>query len=267
MSMQTATIAALGSLRASRRADACSNTRILGPACLGNPSGARRTRETHMPHTIALIGGTGPEGRGLATRFALAGHRVIIGSRDAERGVAAGTELAATLGRTNVEGAGNDTAAAEADIIVVVVPYSAHRATLEGLRAQIAGKILVDAVVPMVFDRGPRPVDVPAGSATEEAAEILKDDNVRVIGAFHNLSAEVLLEPDVPLNADVLVTGADAEAKQVVMALAGEIAGVRGVDAGPLRFSRFVEDITILLVGINGRYKAHAGVHIAGLDH
>ena len=219
-----------------------------------------------MPHTIALIGGTGPEGRGLATRFALAGHRVIIGSRDAERGLTASRELAATLGRANIEGGGNDAAAAQADIVVVVVPYAAHRATLEGLRAHLAGKIVVDAVVPMVFDRGPRPVDVPAGSATEEAAEILKDGGARVIGAFHNLSAEVLLDPAARVDADVLVTGADVEAKQAVMALAGEIAGVRGVDAGPLRFSRFVEGITILLVGINGRYKAHAGVRIAGLE-
>ncbi|MFA7249010.1 MAG: NADPH-dependent F420 reductase [Dehalococcoidia bacterium] len=220
-----------------------------------------------MPHTIALIGGTGPEGRGLATRFALAGHRVIIGSRDPERGLTAGRELAASLGRDHIEGGGNDTAAAQADIVVVVVPYAAHRATLEGLREHLAGKIVVDAVVPMVFDRGPRPVDVAAGSATEEAAEILKDTGARVLGAFHNLSAEVLLDPAATVDADVLVTGADAEAKQTVMALAGEFAGVRGLDAGPLRFSRFVEGITILLVGINGRYKAHAGVQIAGLDH
>ena len=220
-----------------------------------------------MAHTIALIGGTGPEGRSLATRFALAGHTVIIGSRDAERGVTAGRELAEALGRDNVRGAGNEEAAAAANIVVVVVPYSAHRPTLEGLREQLAGKIVVDAVVPVVFDRGPRPVDVAAGSATEEAAEILKDTGALVIGAFHNLSAEVLLEPEVSVDADVLVTGDAADAKQTVMALAGEIAGVRGVDAGPLRFSRFVEGITILLIGINGRYKVHSGVHVSGLDH
>ena len=222
--------------------------------------------DANGPHTIALIGGTGPEGRGLATRFAQAGHRVILGSRDAERGVAAGAELAAALGRTNIEGAGNEEAAAAADVVVIVVPYAAHRATLEGLREQLAGKIVVDAVVPMVFDRGPRPVQVEAGSATEEAAAILKDGGARVVGAFHNLSAEVLLDPEANVDADVLVTGADAEAKQTVIALANEIAGVRGVDAGPLRFSRFVESITILLVGINGRYKTHAGVRIAGLE-
>ena len=216
-----------------------------------------------MPHTIALVGGTGPEGRGLATRFALAGHRVSIGSRDAARGVEVARELAASLGRGDISGADNATAVADADLVVVVVPYSAHRATLEGLRDALAGKIVVDAVVPVMFDRGPRPVDVPAGSATEEAAEILGAS--RVIGAFHNLAAEVLLDPAASVDADVLVTGGDAEAKQAVMALANEIAGVTAVDAGPLRFSRFVEGITILLIGINGRYKAHTGVRIAGL--
>ena len=219
-----------------------------------------------MPHTIALIGGTGPEGRGLATRFALAGHRVILGSRDAARGEEAGRELASLLGRGNVDGGGNDAAAAEAEIVVLVVPYSAHRATLEGLKSTLAGKIVVDAVVPMVFDRGPRPVEVPAGSVAEEAAEIL-GDSAKVVGAFHNLSAEVLLEPEANVDADVLVTGADAEAKAAVIALANEIAGVRGIDAGSLRFSRFVEGITLLLVGINGRYKTHSGVRIAGIDH
>ncbi|MDO9443838.1 MAG: NADPH-dependent F420 reductase [Dehalococcoidia bacterium] len=224
-----------------------------------------------MPHTIALVGGTGPEGRGLATRFALAGHRVAIGSREAARGVDAARELAERLSghgvaAERVTGGDNAQAVADADIVVVVVPYAAHRATLEGLRTALDGRIVVDAVVPVVFDRGPRPVDVPAGSATEEAAEILPAS--RVIGAFHNLAAEVLLDPDASVDADVLVTGGDAEAKQTVMALAGEIAGVTAVDAGPLRFSRFVEGLTILLIGINGRYKAHTGVRIAGLsDH
>ncbi len=217
-----------------------------------------------MPATIALVGGTGPEGRGLATRFALAGHRVLIGSREAARGVEAAQALATALGRP-VEGADNATAVAEAEIVVIVVPYAAHRATLEGLRDALAGKIVVDAVVPVVFDRGPRPVAVEAGSATEEAAAILPES--RVVGAFHNLPAEVLLDPSQPVDADVLVTGGDAEAKQAVMALAEAIEGVRAVDAGPLRFSRFVEGLTVLLIGINGRYKAHTGVRIAGLDH
>lgn len=219
-----------------------------------------------MTHTIALVGGTGPEGRGLATRFALAGHTVVIGSRDVARGEAGAAEVLAGLGTRHhgkVSGADNAAAVSGADLVVIVVPYTAHRPTLEGLRAALSGKIVVDAVVPVVFDRGPRPVEVVDGSATEEAAAILPDS--RVVGAFHNLAAEVLLDPDAVVDADVLVTGADTEAKQAVMALASEITGVHAVDAGPLRFSRFVEQITILLIGINGRYKAHTGIRIAGL--
>ena len=146
---------------------------------------------------------------------------------------------------------------------MITVPYDGHRATLESLRAVLAGKIVVDAAVPMLFDRGPRPIEVEEGSATEEAAAVLPES--RVIGAFHNLSAEVLLDPQASVDADVLVTGNDAEAKSAVRALAEQIEGVRAVDAGPLRFSRFVENLTVLLIGINGRYRAHTGVRIAGL--
>ena len=222
-----------------------------------------------MPHRIALVGGTGPEGRGLATRFAIAGHQVTIGSRDAARGVEVAAALAADLERsapaaTRIDGADNGAAVAGADLVVVVVPYAAHRPTLEGLREALAGKIVVDAVVPVRFERGPRPIEVAAGSATEEAAELLPDS--RIIGAFHNLAADVLLDPALDVDADVLVTGGDAEAKQIVMALANEIAGVRAIDAGPLRFSRFVEGITTLLIGINGRYKSHSSIRIAGLS-
>jgi 8-hydroxy-5-deazaflavin:NADPH oxidoreductase len=149
-------------------------------------------------------------------------------------------------------------------VVIIVVPYTAHRPTLEGLRDALAGKIVVDAVVPVMFDRGPRPIEVEAGSATEEAAEILPESTV--IGAFHNLPAEVLLDPEAVLDSDVLVTGANGDAKQAVMALAEEIAGCRAVDAGPLRFSRFVEGLTTLIIGINGRYKAHGAVRITGLD-
>lgn len=218
-----------------------------------------------MTHTIALVGGTGPEGRGLATRFALAGHRVIIGSREAERAVAAAIAVAdripdhgdALSGTTNAE------AVAAAEIVVITVPYDGHVSTIESLRDALAGKIVIDAVVPMRFERGPRPIDVAAGSATEEAASLLPDS--RVVGAFHNLTAQGLLDPTTPIDADVLVTGDDADAKRLVCALAEQIDGVRAVDAGPLRFSRFVEQITLLLVGINGRYDAHTGVRIAGL--
>jgi NADPH-dependent F420 reductase len=219
-----------------------------------------------VSETIAIIGGTGPEGRGLATRLAMAGHAIVLGSRDAERGAAIAAELAESLGGRVAAGAlrgtGNAEACAEATLAIVTVPYAAHAATLELLRAPLAGKLVIDAAVPVRFERGPRPVEVEAGSATEEAAALLPDSTV--VGAFHNLDAESLLDPDARVDADVLVTGG-AEGKQRASALAEQIEGVRAVDAGPLRFSRFVEGLTILLIGLNGRHKAHTGVRIAGL--
>ncbi len=222
-----------------------------------------------MVHRIALIGGTGPEGRGLATRLALAGHEVTIGSRGRERGHEVAAQLAEELrtrapAATHISGTDNSAAASAADLAIVVVPYSAHEATLTDLRTELRGMIVVDAVVPVRFERGPRPVEVAAGSATEEAALLLPES--QVVGAFHNLSAEVLLEPDRSVDADVLVTGGNPEAKRIVMDLAAEIRGVNAVDAGPLRFSRFVEGVTILLIGINGRYRVHSGIQIAGLS-
>jgi NADPH-dependent F420 reductase len=221
-----------------------------------------------MTHRIALIGGTGPEGRGLAARFAMAGHEVILGSRDAQRAQDIATDLAAVLSAAGhagatVSGATNAEACAACDIAIVVVPYEGHRATLEGLAEALAGKIVVDAVVPVRFERGPRPIEVVEGSATEQAAALLPASTV--VGAFHNLGAEALLHLDEPVDVDVLVTGGNAEAKALVSVLAEEIEGVRAVDGGPLRFSRFVEGLTVLLIGINGRYKAHTGVRIQGL--
>ena len=231
---------------------------------LGTP---RRKATNHMTESIAIIGGTGPEGRGLASRFALSGLRVMIGSRDAERGASVAAEVAATLagreGAVAVEGASNADAAATCDIAVVTVPFEGHRATLETLAEPLADKIVVDAVVPVRFERGPRPVDVAEGSATEQAAAVLPGS--RVVGAFHNLAAESLLDLDAPVHADVLVTGGDEGAKQVVFALAERIEGVRAVDAGPLRYSRFVEGLTVLLIGVNMRHRARTHVRIEGL--
>ena len=220
-----------------------------------------------MHETIAIIGGTGPEGRGLASRLALAGHRVVIGSRDAARGASVAAEVAASLaGRGDagrVEGDSNAGAAAAGEIAVVTVPFEGHRATLEALAGPLAGKIVVDAVVPVRFERGPRPVEVAEGSATEQAASLLPGS--RVVGAFHNLAAESLLDLDAPVRADVLVTGGDADAKRAVSALAERIEGVRAVDAGPLRYSRFVEGLTVLLIGVNMRHRARTHVRIEGL--
>jgi NADPH-dependent F420 reductase len=218
-------------------------------------------------HRIALVGGTGPEGRGLATRFALAGHAVLIGSRDADRASEAALAVATRLQAAGhadlaISGATNEDAIADADLVVLTVPYEAQRATLESLAEALAGKTVVDTVVPVRFERGPRPVDVPEGSAAEQAAALLP--NSHVIAAFHTIDAATLLEPATELSQDVLVAGDNAEAKALVRALVEEI-GARSVDAGPLRFSRFVEGLTVLLIGINGRYKAHTGVRIEGL--
>ncbi len=218
-----------------------------------------------MTHTIALVGGTGPEGRGLATRFALAGHRVIVGSRRAGRGQAAAITVAGSIPRQRgaLSGTTNAEAVAAAEIVLIVVPYEGHASTLESLRDALAGKIVVDTVVPVRFDCGPQALDVVAGSATEEAAKLLPDS--RVVGAFHTLSAELLLDPSIAVDGDVLVTGDDTEAKRVVCALAEQIEGVQAVDAGALRLSRLVEQITPLLININGRYGAQTGIHITGL--
>jgi NADPH-dependent F420 reductase len=220
-----------------------------------------------MPYTVAVVGGTGEEGRGLAVRLAIAGHPVVIGSRDAARASAAAYETAALVAAAgegaSITGATNADAVAAAELVIITVPFEAHHDTLTVLAPALAGKTVVDAVVPMRFERGPRPVDVEEGSAAEQAAAILA--GLPVCGAFHNVAAASLLDLTHTLDDNVLVTGDDAEAKTRVRALVDEIAGLRSVDAGPLRFSRFVEGLTILLVGINGRYKAHAGVRIAGL--
>ena len=225
------------------------------------------TNDTNK-YSIALVGGTGPEGKGLATRFSIAGHTVTIGSRDPARGVEIAEELNSkleTLGQNfiPVQGDSNEHAVTNSAIVIVTVPYSGHRATLESLSHLLDGKIVIDTVVPVYFEKGPRPVEVSEGSATEEAAAILQNSNV--IGAFHNLSAEVLMEPALSLDSDVLVTGG-GDAKQVAIELVRDINGARPVDAGPLRYSRFVEGITILLIGINSRYKSHSGIVISGLE-
>lgn len=220
-----------------------------------------------MPQMVALIGGTGAEGRGLALRFAAAGHEVVLGSRDGARAAEAAAELTATLSAAGiaaaVRGAENVEAAAQASLVVIVVPYEAHRPTLEALASALAGKVVVDAVVPMRFERGPRPVEVAEGSATEQAAALLPASTV--VGAFHNVAAAALADLGETLHQDVLITADDADAKAAVSALVASVPGLRAVDAGPLRYARFVEGITLLLVGINIRYKAHAGVRIDGL--
>jgi NADPH-dependent F420 reductase len=208
---------------------------------------------------IGILGGTGAEGRGLARRFALAGHSVIIGSRSQERADAAASGLGAELG---VRGMGNAAAARAADIVIVAVPWEGHGEVLASLAAELSGKIVVDCVNPIGFDNhGAFALPVAEGSAAEQAAALLPGS--RVVGAFHHVSSVPLLDPDVTeVDMDVLVLGDDRAATDLVQALAARIPGMRGVYAGRLRNCGQVEALTANLVAINRRYKAHAGVRI-----
>ena len=209
--------------------------------------------------SVGILGGTGDQGRGLARRLALAGHRVILGSRDASRAV----DAAATVGTPpQVTGQSNEGAAAAADIVIAAVPYAGHASLLRQLAGPLDGKILVDCVNPIGFDeRGAYPLAVPEGSAAQQAAAVLPGS--RVVGAFHHVSAVLLLDPGVAeLDLDVLVLGDDREATDLVQALAGRIPGIRGVYAGRLRNCGQVEALTANLVSVNRRYKAHAGLRI-----
>ncbi|MEE2040327.1 NADPH-dependent F420 reductase [Nocardiopsis sp. CT-R113] len=216
--------------------------------------------------TIAVLGGTGDQGRGLARRFALAGHTVLIGSRSAERAEKAARELTeGESARLDVRGLDNTAAAAEGDIVIVAVPWDGHRELLEGLVGPLAGKIVVDCVNPLGFDgKGPFALDVPEGSAAQQAALILTGSTVTA--AFHHVSAVVLLDPSVDEVAlDVLVLGEDRAATDAVRALAERIPGVRGVFGGRLRNAHQVEALTANLIAVNRRYKTHAGVRVTGI--
>lgn len=220
---------------------------------------SQQTAERAARLVVGVLGGTGDQGRGLARRLAMAGNRIIIGSRDPGRARAA----AATVGTApQVTGAANEDAARAADIVVAAVPWEGHRDLLARLAAALRGKIVIDCVNPLGFDeRGPYPLSVPEGSAAQQAAAVLPGSTV--VGAFHHVSAVVLLDPEVSeLDLDVLVLGDDRQATDLVQALAARIAGVRGVYAGRLRNCGQVEALTANLVAINRRYKAHAGLRI-----
>jgi NADPH-dependent F420 reductase len=216
--------------------------------------------------TVAILGGTGDQGRGLAYRLARGGVPVVVGSRTAERAGTAAREIAALPGvHEAVTGAPNGQAAAGADVVIVAVPWEGHAALLASLRAELAGRIVVDCVNPLGFDRhGPYPLPVPEGSAAQQAAALLPDS--RVCAAFHHVSASLLADPEVDrIDLDVLVLGEDREAVAVVQALACRIHGMRGVHAGRLRNAHQVEALTANLIAINKRYKAHAGIRVTDL--
>ena len=210
---------------------------------------------------MAVLGGTGPQGRGLARRFAAAGIPVVLGSRSAERAAALATELAEATGGT-VSGADNAAAATQGDVVVVAVPWQGHRDVLTELAPQLAGKVVVDCVNPLGFDkRGAYSLPVEEGSAAEQAASLLPDSTV--VGAFHHVSAVLLDDPAVAsVDTDVLVLGEDRDATDLVQALAGSIPGVRGLYGGRLRNCHQVEALTANLISVNRRYKSHAGVRL-----
>lgn len=222
-----------------------------------------------MPHPadtpLAFIGGTGPEGTGLALRFAALGHPVIIGSRGRERAREVAGQLVREAGYgADVSGEENDRAAAAARVIFLTVPYSAQGPLLPTLADAVGGGVLISTVAPLVFQGGhPRPVHVPDGSAAQEAHRLLPE--ARLVAAFHHLSAKHLADLSHPLEGDVLVCGDDGEAKEVAMELVRELRELRPVDAGDLGYAAVLESLTAVLIGINRRYRTESGVRIVGV--
>ena len=217
---------------------------------------------------IAIIGGTGPAGMGLALRWARAGETIIIGSRDEQRAQVAAAQIQLKVGdQANVSGMENRAACAAADILMLTVPFEGQAPLLKQLKPAITeASIVIDATVPLasaVGGRASRPLGVWQGSAAQQAAELLPK-GISVVAAFHNLSAD-LLNGDDPLDCDVVVCSDDPDAAQLTRELAAKIPGVRALDGGRLENARIVEQITALLIGLNIRHKGHAGIRITGL--
>lgn len=206
---------------------------------------------------VGVLGGTGPQGKGLAYRLARAGQKVIIGSRAAERASAAAEELG-----HGIEGADNAECARRSDIVIVAVPWEGHGKTLEALREDLVGKLVVDCVNPLGFDKkGAYALKPEEGSAAEQAAALLPDS--RVTAAFHHLSAVLLEDPEIDeIDTDVMVLGEVRADVEIVQALAGRIPGMRGIFAGRLRNAHQVEALVANLISVNRRYKAHAGLRV-----
>lgn len=214
---------------------------------------------------VGVLGGTGKEGSALAGRWALNGYQVIIGSREAEKAIAHAAELNQKLGGDYIAGMDNVSAAEAADIVVLSVPYGAHKATLEGVKDKLAGKILVDLTVPLVPPKV-RTVHLPEGKAAALEAQAIVGDAVKVVSAFHHVSHVKLSDPTNEIDCDVLVCGDDETAKADVIRLA-EAAGMRGVDAGGLQNAIAVEAMTPVLLAINKKYgNKSSGIRITGID-
>jgi len=215
-----------------------------------------------VDQTVGVLGGTGPQGKGLALRWATAGIPVIIGSRKAERAEATADELRGLAGVSNITGLDNAGCAAAADIVLIAVPWEGHGELLVSLRDSLAGKVVIDCVNPLGFDKqGPYALPVAEGSAAQQAFALLPDS--RVTATFHHVSAVLLADLSVSeVDTDVLVLGDDREATDLVISLASTIPGVRGIYGGRLRNAHQIEALTANLIAVNRRYKAHAGVRI-----
>jgi NADPH-dependent F420 reductase len=217
---------------------------------------------------IAIIGGTGPQGKGLGYRFAKGGREVILGSRSEDRAVTAAHELNARLpGERSVRGAGNAQAVEAADLVLLAAPFDGHDDLVTTLAPQLAGKIVISCVNPLGFDKqGPYGLDLGASSAAERAQALLPESVV--VGAFHHLSAVTLIGAAEMLDhEDILVCGDVVEAKDAVIELAATVTGRPGIDAGGLRLARQLEPLTAVLISINKRYQVRSGITIAGLRH
>jgi 8-hydroxy-5-deazaflavin:NADPH oxidoreductase len=218
--------------------------------------------------TVGIIGGTGDQGHGLAYRLARSGQRVLVGSRSTDRAARAAQEIGSLPGlppNANVSGGGNAEVAARSDVVVIAVPWDGHADTVAALREPLAGKMVVDCVNPLGFDKqGPYPLRVHEGSAAQQAAALLPES--RVCAAFNHVSAPLLADPGIDrIDLDVLICAEDRELVEVVAALAARIPVMRGIYAGRLRNAHQVEALTANLIAINRRYKAHAGIRVTDL--
>lgn len=216
-----------------------------------------------MSSVLSIIGGTGALGKGLARRWAAAGYKVIIGSREALKAEAEAAALRAALPKADIEGADNVAAAEKGDIVVLTVPFANHQDTLAQVRSAVSGKIVIDTTVPLVRPKV-MTVQIPANGSAAVSAQIALGETVKVVSAFQNVSAEKL-QADEPIACDVLVCSNDKDARAAVVKLI-EAIGLRGIEAGPLANSIAAEALTSILIGINARYKAKgAGICITGM--
>ena len=212
---------------------------------------------------LAILGGTGPEGKGLALRLAMAGEEVVIGSRDATRASDAAEALKELAPNLKVTGDVNDVAAQQADVVFLTVPYEGQATLLQQVAPALTGKVVVNVVAPMVFNRGrAHAIQVEDGSAAEESQKILPES--QVVAALQNLSAEDLMQPDLTMESDVVVCSDHREAKEQVMAMVQRIPDLRAIDGGALEYARYVEQLTALLVNINRIYRCHSTIKIVG---